>query len=640
MKFYDKVSITLYSGKGGDGVVSARREAGVPYGGPAGGNGWRGGSVIIRGSVHVNTLVDFHYKKKLVADNGMPGRTKEKYGKQADDLIINLPLGSILRDLETGEPLWQCLDMTSEYMVVRGGQGGIGNMHFKNSVNQYPQFALLGEPGELRPIEIELQLLADVALIGTPSVGKSSLINAIANVKAKVADYPFTTLVPNLGSVKYKDTTFNVIDIPGLIEGASQGKGLGNEFLRHIMKARVLCFMVDMSRYESGMSEISILINELVQYLTSTILESKDYGVLDSIDIQLNTETPKRKLDIYGIQGNMKKQLFSKDIMLVANKIDEVEDDEIRQEYLKGLKADLAAYIKKTWNLTIDPVQTRIMMLSALGQEWVDAWLDVVVEEYIIPGFAALEHAGELTISDTSPMILQELDPVGDGLVQEREDDFSGFDEHAIDVLEDDEDEFDDEEEWDEGEIVEYIDDGEENLDDESGDEEFDHDDAEAWGDDDSNYLEGEAYVRPKITTPPAPEKVIVIDPEEVLPEGEIIPDEHRAFHEKKKNLAQRRKESIVIYECTATDMPMLIEQEFVEAQDVKYSKVWYLAERETCRLTFMIPWGNDEAEMWFWNVMDKKRLLQKLITAGLVKGDIIHVKSFYHGVEDRFIRY
>jgi GTP-binding protein len=150
-------------------------------------------------------------------------------------------------------------------------------MHFKNSVNQYPQFALLGEPGESRGIEIELQLLADVALIGTPSVGKSSLINAIANVKAKVADYPFTTLVPNLGSVKYKDTTFNVIDIPGLIEGASQGKGLGNEFLRHIMKARVLCFMVDMSRYESGMSEISILMNELVQYLTSTILESKDY---------------------------------------------------------------------------------------------------------------------------------------------------------------------------------------------------------------------------------------------------------------------------------------------------------------------------------------------------------------------------
>ncbi len=221
-------------------------------------------------------------------------------------------------------------------------------MHFKNAINQYPNFALLGEPGEQRNIEIELQLLADVALIGTPSVGKSSLINSIANVKAKVADYPFTTLIPNLGSIKHHGRNFNMVDVPGLIEGASQGKGLGNEFLRHIMKARVLCFMADMARYDKGVGEIAILLNELVQYLEATIRVSLDYGDLDDIRIAMDCTGLQWKLDVMGITAGVERLLFTKEIMIVCNKIDEIDDEEIRSEYCDALYTSLCTYIIET----------------------------------------------------------------------------------------------------------------------------------------------------------------------------------------------------------------------------------------------------------------------------------------------------
>jgi GTP-binding protein len=198
--------------------VTGRREAGVPLGGPSGGNGGDGGSVVLRASKDENTLQSYRYKANFKAKPGEPGKSKDQYGANAENLVLTVPVGTIIRDKETDEILHAFAEDGEQWTAVYGGEGGVGNMHFKDSVHQYPNFCLLGEPGNKKEIVLELQLLADVALIGTPSVGKTSLINTISNTKAKVADYPFTTLVPNLGSVTVQDIHFNVIDIPGLIK--------------------------------------------------------------------------------------------------------------------------------------------------------------------------------------------------------------------------------------------------------------------------------------------------------------------------------------------------------------------------------------------------------------------------------------
>lgn len=551
--------------------------------------------MILTCSPHVNTLVDFHFQKKLLADPGAPGRTKEQYGKNAEDLVIALPLGSIVREASTGKPLWHGYHMDDTFMICRGGQGGIGNMHFKNAITQYPQFCLLGEPGEKRDIEIELQLLADVALIGTPSVGKSSLINVIANVKAKVADYPFTTLIPNLGSVKHHGRHFNVVDVPGLIEGASQGKGLGNEFLRHIMKARVLCFMADMSRYDAGVGELAILLNELVTYLHQTVRATLDYGDLDDVRVDMDCTTAQWKLNVIGITYGIERVLFTKEILIVCNKIDEIDDEEIRREYCDALYTSLCTYIIATWGEdafgNASPEARRALfapsLLSALGGEGVDEWLDRIIRDYI-------------TLDSNEEMNREIIDSVA-------------IPEEHIVTDDDESDELGDDEDM--GEMMEY-----------TGDDDDDLDDDDMDGD--STTYDGQPNVNAAVQV------------EEVHPDDVILDAEYTMNKQIRKVRVRKPKESVEIYETTAIDMPMLIENEFVEEADVKYAKVWFIKERELCRLVYMLPWGNDEAEMWFWNVLDKKRLLQKLITAGLVKGDIIHVHSFYEGTEDRFIRY
>lgn len=249
MKFIDEVKISLASGRGGPGCASFRRESGLPRGGPDGGNGGKGGDVIIRTSRHINSLVDIRQNKKYAAQSGQMGMSRQMSGQDGEDLTLIVPEGTVFRNLE-GEIL---VDMTgiSEYVLLKGGRGGKGNEFFKTSVNQAPDYAQPGEEGEEIEVKLELKLIADVGIIGFPNAGKSTLISRISAAKPKIADYPFTTLTPNLGVVKAGDySSFVVADIPGLVKGAHEGVGLGIQFLKHIERTRLFIHLVD----ASGMS--------------------------------------------------------------------------------------------------------------------------------------------------------------------------------------------------------------------------------------------------------------------------------------------------------------------------------------------------------------------------------------------------
>ncbi len=246
MKFIDFARIHVKAGDGGAGTVSFRREKFVPKGGPDGGNGGRGGSVILCANAHLNTLLDFHFKKQYKAERGAHGLGSNKTGKSGEDLLIDVPVGTMVHDISTEEVLGDLATNGDKLMVARGGFGGRGNAEFATSTNQAPRQYEVGEPGEEREIELELKLLADVGLVGFPNAGKSTLISVISAAKPKIADYPFTTLVPNLGIVRVDEgASFVVADIPGLIEGAHEGKGLGIQFLRHIERTKVLVFLLD-----------------------------------------------------------------------------------------------------------------------------------------------------------------------------------------------------------------------------------------------------------------------------------------------------------------------------------------------------------------------------------------------------------
>jgi GTP-binding protein len=246
MKFIDVAHIHVKAGDGGAGSVSFRREKFVPKGGPDGGNGGRGGSVILKGNSHLSTLLDFQFKQSYKAERGQHGLGARKTGKSGSDAVIDVPVGTIVRDVKSNEVLADLSRHGDECILARGGLGGRGNAAFATSTNQAPREYEVGELGEEREIELELKLLADVGLVGFPNAGKSTLISVISAAKPKIADYPFTTLVPNLGIVKVDEgASFVVADIPGLIEGAHEGKGLGIQFLRHIQRTKVLVFLLD-----------------------------------------------------------------------------------------------------------------------------------------------------------------------------------------------------------------------------------------------------------------------------------------------------------------------------------------------------------------------------------------------------------
>lgn len=248
MKFVDFVKIYVKAGDGGRGCVSFRREKYVPRGGPDGGDGGKGGDVILRASSELHTLLDHKYQKTYKAERGQHGKGSNMKGKDGEDLIIKVPVGTVVKDAHTEEVLADLDEEGKEFVVAKGGKGGLGNAHFATPTNQAPKFAQPGEPGQERWIILELKLLADVGLIGLPNAGKSTLISVISSAKPKIADYPFTTLTPVLGVVKFGEyKSFVVADIPGLIEGAHKGAGLGHQFLRHVERTSILLHLVDIS---------------------------------------------------------------------------------------------------------------------------------------------------------------------------------------------------------------------------------------------------------------------------------------------------------------------------------------------------------------------------------------------------------
>ena len=264
--FIDHVKFCSRSGAGGAGSVHLRREKHVPKGGPDGGNGGRGGHIILRGNSQLWTLLHLRYQKHVIAGKGENGAGSRKTGKDGEDIILEVPIGTVAKDAETGELKAEIIEDGQEVILTPGGRGGLGNFNFKSSTNQTPRFAQPGEPGLEEWIVLELKLLADVGLVGFPNAGKSTLLSAISAAKPEIGDYPFTTLVPNLGVVEYRDfKSFVMADIPGIIEGAAEGKGLGIRFLRHIERNAVLLFLVPADS-PNIQEEYAILLRELKKY--------------------------------------------------------------------------------------------------------------------------------------------------------------------------------------------------------------------------------------------------------------------------------------------------------------------------------------------------------------------------------------
>ncbi len=264
--FIDYAEIEIKAGDGGNGAVSFRREKYVPKGGPAGGNGGKGGDIVVEARHNLSTLLDFRYKKHYKAKSGEPGGKSLKDGKNGQDIIIKVPVGTVIKDAETSKVLFDMDSDGKTVVVLKGGKGGKGNSNFATSTNQTPRYAEPGKAGETKKIILELKMIADVGLVGFPNSGKSTLISKISAAKPKIADYPFTTLEPNLGIVNYKEfQSFTVADIPGIIEGAHEGKGLGLKFLRHIERTKILLFLIDISS-DDYRRDYNLLLSELSSY--------------------------------------------------------------------------------------------------------------------------------------------------------------------------------------------------------------------------------------------------------------------------------------------------------------------------------------------------------------------------------------
>lgn len=292
--FIDYAEIEVKAGDGGNGAVAFRREKYVPKGGPSGGNGGNGGNVYLLADENLSTLLDFKYKRKYIAGKGQPGGSSLKDGKNGDDVIIKVPVGTIVKDAESKKLLFDFTQNGQKILIAKGGKGGKGNSNFATPTRRTPRFAEPGKPGEEKRIILELKLIADVGLVGFPNAGKSTLISTISAAKPKIADYPFTTLEPVLGIVQYKDfRSFTVADIPGIIEGAHQGKGLGIKFLRHIERTKMLLFLIDITS-DDYQRDFDILYNELKKY-SRKLVEKKILVALSKADLLSELELKKMK---------------------------------------------------------------------------------------------------------------------------------------------------------------------------------------------------------------------------------------------------------------------------------------------------------------------------------------------------------
>ena len=286
MNFIDEAYLEIKAGDGGSGASSFRREKYIPFGGPDGGDGGKGGDIFFKVNTNVNTLVDFQNKKIFNAKNGQKGAGKNKFGAAGDDLYIEVPLGTVVYDNSTGEELIDCNKKDAKYIIAKGGDGGLGNAKFKSSTNQAPRKFTPGFEGEKRSIRLELKSLADVGLVGFPNAGKSTFLNNVSSAKPKIGDYPFTTLRPHLGTIKGNESSYVIADIPGLIEGASEGAGLGIKFLKHISRTGLLLIFVDLNSSESlsPVQQITLLKNELDSF-KDNLTQKVSWIICNKIDL-------------------------------------------------------------------------------------------------------------------------------------------------------------------------------------------------------------------------------------------------------------------------------------------------------------------------------------------------------------------
>jgi GTP-binding protein len=288
VKFFDEAKIEIIAGDGGDGVATFRREKYVPRGGPSGGDGGRGGSIHGVADENLNTLIDYRYTRIFRAQRGENGRGADCYGKGGEDIELRFPVGTVIADLETGEVIADLDRHGKHALLAKGGKGGLGNLHFKSSINRAPRQCTPGEPGERFELKLELKVLADVGLLGMPNAGKSTFIRAVSAARPKVADYPFTTLHPNLGVVRVDENrSFVIADIPGLIEGAAEGAGLGHQFLRHLQRTRLLLHIVDIAPFDPAADPVhdaKAILDELRKY-DAALYEKPRWLVMNKIDL-------------------------------------------------------------------------------------------------------------------------------------------------------------------------------------------------------------------------------------------------------------------------------------------------------------------------------------------------------------------
>lgn len=301
MKFVDEASIEVLAGNGGNGSASMRREKFIPFGGPDGGDGGRGGSIYAIADRNINTLIDYRYARIHRAKHGENGRGADCYGKGGDDIELRVPVGTTISDKESGELIADLAKHGARALIAKGGKGGLGNIHFKSSTNRAPRQFTPGEPGEHKELKLELKVLADVGLLGMPNAGKSTFIRAVSAARPKVADYPFTTLHPNLGVVRVDEArSFVIADIPGLIEGAAEGAGLGHQFLRHLQRTHLLLHIIDMAPMDEGAdpsAEGKAIIAELKKY-DEALYKKPRWLVLNKIDMLDDAEAAKQSKKI------------------------------------------------------------------------------------------------------------------------------------------------------------------------------------------------------------------------------------------------------------------------------------------------------------------------------------------------------
>ncbi len=324
MKFFDEADIEVLAGNGGNGIVAFRREKFIPKGGPSGGDGGRGGSVYAVADRNINTLIDYRYARRHQARHGEHGRGGDQYGAAADDVILRMPVGTVIRDFETGELIGDLTTHEQRLVLAQGGRGGLGNIHFKSSTNRAPRQATPGTPGEQHKLHLELRVLADVGLLGMPNAGKSTFISAVSNARPKIADYPFTTLHPNLGVVRVgPQRSFVLADVPGLIEGAADGAGLGHQFLRHLQRTSLLLHLVDMAPLSDNIDparDARAIVNELHAY-DSELAARPRWLVLNKMDMVPADEREERVAEFlfaYRGSGDQALQVADADVHQIS----------------------------------------------------------------------------------------------------------------------------------------------------------------------------------------------------------------------------------------------------------------------------------------------------------------------------------